>query len=178
MPGCFFYQYAGTNTDLGGGSMHDHTHIAGVALSYLATPRISLGSTVKYFHFDSDLMSMPKASGFNQDIGATIRLTDMVNELGDRFAEDVNDLVDLVAVEFQLGIAVGHGVDRFVLFEAFALEAKALGQLLDLGDEDEVEVLLAEVALALRAVDGAVVGILDELENKLPLALRTLENFG
>jgi hypothetical protein len=79
MPGCFFYQYAGTNTDLDGASMHDHTHIAGVALSYLVTPRIAIGSTLKYFHFDSDLMAMPKASGFNQDVGATVRLTEMIN---------------------------------------------------------------------------------------------------
>src|SRR4051794_749208 len=99
-------------------------------------------------------------------------------ELRDRLAKDADDLVDLGAVQLQLRVAVGHRVERFVLFEAFALEAEALAQLLDFGDEDEVEVLLAEVALALGAVDGAIVNVLDELKNKLPLALRTLENLG
>jgi hypothetical protein len=79
VPGCFFYEYAGANPDLDGMSLHSHTHIAGASLSYLVTPRIAIGSTLKYFHLDSDLMNMPSASGFNQDVGATIRLTDMVN---------------------------------------------------------------------------------------------------
>src|SRR5204863_1590656 len=68
--------------------------------------------------------------------------------------------------------------DGFVLFEAVALEAEALGQLLDLADQDEVDVLLAEVALALRAVDGAVLSVFNEVENELSFALRTLEDFG
>jgi hypothetical protein len=99
-------------------------------------------------------------------------------ELGHGFAEDVDDFVDLGAVEAKLGVAIGEGVDGFVLFQPFALEAEPFAQLFDLADEDEVEVFLAEVALALRTVNGSVFGILNELEDKLSLALRTLENLG
>ena len=66
--------------------------------------------------------------------------------------------MDLAAVESQLGVAVAHRVDRLVFFEAIALEAKAFRELFNLGDENEIDVLFAEVAFALRAVDGAVVG--------------------
>jgi len=52
-----------------------------------------------------------------------------------------------------------------------------IAQLLDLTHQDEVDVLLAEVALALRAVDGAVFSVFNEVENELSLALRTFEDF-
>ena len=84
--------------------------------------------------------------------------------------------MDFGAVEFEFGIAVGHRVDRLVFFEAFAFEADAFGQLFDLRDEDEIDVLLTEVALALGAVDGAVLRRLDELEYELSFALRTFED--
>src|SRR5205085_7551929 len=99
-------------------------------------------------------------------------------EVGQGAAEDGDDLVDLGAVEAKLGVAVAEGVDRLVLFQAVALEAEALGQLLDLADQDEVDVLLAEVALARRAVDGAVRVRRDLFKNELSLALRALENLG
>ena len=80
MPGCFYYDYAGANPDLGGGAtMHRSTHVAGTSLAYPVTPHILLGSSVKYFHTDSDLMTEPKASGVNWDVGTTIRLTELVN---------------------------------------------------------------------------------------------------
>ena len=98
-------------------------------------------------------------------------------ELGERLPEDGDDLVDLAAVDPHLGIAIVHGVDRLVLLQPVALEAEALRELLDLGDEDEIDVLFAEVALALRAVDGTVLGPLHQLEDELALALRALEDF-
>lgn len=79
MPGCFFYSYAGASLDMAGTTMHRSTHVGGLSVGYPATPHILLGSSVKYFHFASDLMSEPKASGLNWDIGATIRLTELVN---------------------------------------------------------------------------------------------------
>src|SRR5690349_10029808 len=48
-PGCFYYEYAG-GEEMG---MHRATHIAGTTLSYPITPRVLLGSSVKYFHFAS-----------------------------------------------------------------------------------------------------------------------------
>ncbi len=82
VPGCFFYDYAGASpTDPAGTGMtaHTSTHVGGLALAYLVSPRVFLGSTLKYFHFDSNMASAPSASGFNEDIGTTVRLTDVFN---------------------------------------------------------------------------------------------------
>lgn len=79
MPGCFYYDYAGSNPDLSGMSLHRHTHIAGTVLAYPITPRVFIGAGLKYFHFTSDVMNESSASGFNWDVGATLRLTDLVN---------------------------------------------------------------------------------------------------
>jgi hypothetical protein len=78
-PGCFFYQYAGSSPELGGTTMSRRTHIAGGSFAYRATPRILLGTTIKYFNFKSELMDEPKASGFTFDVGTTIRVTDLVS---------------------------------------------------------------------------------------------------
>jgi hypothetical protein len=79
VPGCFFYSYAGSNPELGGMSMNRSTHIAGSSLSRLLVPRILVGATTKYFRVDSDVMGEGKKSGFSFDLGATVRLTDMIN---------------------------------------------------------------------------------------------------
>lgn len=78
MPGCFYYDYAGASPDLGGTTMHTSTHVAGLSLSYPVTPHVFLGSSFKYFHYDGGGMN-PNASGFNNDVGTTVRLTDLVN---------------------------------------------------------------------------------------------------
>jgi hypothetical protein len=79
LPGCFYYDYAGSNPDLDGMSLHRHTHVGGIVLAYLISPRVYVGSNVKYFHFASDVMNETGASGFTYDLGATVRLTDLVN---------------------------------------------------------------------------------------------------
>ena len=79
IPGCFYYDYAGANPDLGGVSGHTSAQVGGAALAYPLTPRLFLGTSVKYFHFDSDVMGQPSSSGFNMDAGAMLRLTDIVN---------------------------------------------------------------------------------------------------
>lgn len=71
MPGCFYYKYAATDMR--------RTHVAGSSIAYPVTPRVSFGSSVKYFNFSSELMSEPKASGFTFDAGTTLRITDLVN---------------------------------------------------------------------------------------------------
>ena len=78
-PGCFYYDYAGTNPELGGMTSHTHTHVAGTALAYPILPRIFIGVGAKYYHFDSGVSGMPSASGFAVDLGTTIRLTDVIN---------------------------------------------------------------------------------------------------
>lgn len=80
MPGCFYYDYAGASpNELGGGMAHLSTHVAGSALAYPVTPRVFLGAGVKYFHFASDMATMPSSSGLNWDVGTTLRLTDIVS---------------------------------------------------------------------------------------------------
>jgi hypothetical protein len=79
MPGCFYYDYAGSNPDLDGMSLHRRTHIGGLALAYPLTPRVYVGGGVKYFHFESDVMNEPSSSGLSWDAGAMIRLTELVN---------------------------------------------------------------------------------------------------
>jgi hypothetical protein len=78
-PGCFFYQYAGSNPDLGGMSLDRSTHVFGTSISRQLVPRVSIGATAKYFRFNSEVMDEPKASGFTFDLGATIRLTELIN---------------------------------------------------------------------------------------------------
>jgi hypothetical protein len=79
IPGCFYYQYAGSSPELGGMTMSRRTHLAGTSLAYPVTPRVFLGSSVKYFNFDSDVMTEAKASGFNWDVGTTFRISELVN---------------------------------------------------------------------------------------------------
>jgi hypothetical protein len=79
MPGCFYYNYAGSSPDLGGTSMHRSTHIAGTSLGYPVTPKILFGTSVKYLHFASDVMGQTSTSGFNFDLGTTIRVSDQLS---------------------------------------------------------------------------------------------------
>jgi hypothetical protein len=79
IPGCFFYDYAASNPDSNGTSLHRTTHVGGLATSRMLTPRVLVGATFKYFHFDSDVDGEMAASGFNVDLGTTIRLSDMFN---------------------------------------------------------------------------------------------------
>jgi hypothetical protein len=78
-PGCFFYNYAGANPDAGGMTMHRTTHLGGLALAYMVAPRVMLGATAKYFRFSSNMPNEQDASGTAFDLGATLRLTDIVN---------------------------------------------------------------------------------------------------
>lgn len=82
VPGCFFYSYAGSNPelgDLGGMDPRRTTHIVGSSLSKQITPRVLVGSTTKYFRHNSNVMDESDASGFSFDLGATVRLTEMIN---------------------------------------------------------------------------------------------------
>lgn len=79
IPGCFYYNYSGSSPELGGMAMSRRTHMAGTSLAYPISPRAFIGTSIKYFNFDSDVMAEQKASGFNWDVGATFRVTDVVN---------------------------------------------------------------------------------------------------
>lgn len=78
LPGCFFYQYAGANPTLDDGmSVSTTAHVGGLSLSRPLTPRIYIGGTAKYFHFDDGMGKTD--SGFNFDLGATVRVADIVS---------------------------------------------------------------------------------------------------
>lgn len=78
MPGCFFYNYAATNPDSTGMSLHTSTQLGGIALAKAITPRFYVGAVGRYFHVDSDVSNMT-SSGFNFDLGAELRLTDFLS---------------------------------------------------------------------------------------------------
>jgi hypothetical protein len=79
MPGCFFYDYASTTPELDGMTGTRNTHVAGLALSRQLTPRILIGSTTKYYDFESTMTGETDANGFVFDLGATVRVTQMIN---------------------------------------------------------------------------------------------------
>src|SRR5690606_27461006 len=68
-----------SSPELGGMSLSRRTHMGGMSLAYPVSPRVFLGTSLKYFNFDSDVMSEDKASGFNWDVGATIRVSELVS---------------------------------------------------------------------------------------------------
>jgi hypothetical protein len=79
IPGCFYYSYAGSSPEFGDMTLSRRTHMAGSSLAYPISPRVFLGSSVKYFNFDSDVMNEESASGFNWDLGLTVRISDVVS---------------------------------------------------------------------------------------------------
>jgi len=79
MPGCFFYGYSGSSPELEGMSGTRRTHVGGIALSRQFLPRVLIGSTTKYYDFESTMTGEEDASGFAFDLGATVRLTQLIN---------------------------------------------------------------------------------------------------
>jgi hypothetical protein len=77
-PGCFFYDYAGSTSELDM-TMHRTTHVGGVALSRAIVPRVLIGATAKYYRITSTMPGESDASGTAFDLGATVRVTDLVN---------------------------------------------------------------------------------------------------
>jgi hypothetical protein len=78
-PGCFYYSYAGSSPELSGMEAHRRTHVVGTSFGYPVTPRVFIGSSVRYVNYKDDAMPMNNIKGFNWDVGTTIRLTDFVN---------------------------------------------------------------------------------------------------
>jgi hypothetical protein len=79
MPGCFFYDYAGSNPELADMTLHRTTHVGGLSLSRMIVPRILFGATAKYYRFRSDMPGDANASGTAFDLGATVRVLDEIN---------------------------------------------------------------------------------------------------
>ncbi len=83
MPGCFFYQYAGSSpdlvSDLADMDASRRTHVGGLSLARTLVPRIMVGATAKYFNHASSAMGELAESGFAVDAGGTVRVTEMIN---------------------------------------------------------------------------------------------------
>jgi hypothetical protein len=79
VPGCFFYQYAGSSPELGGMALSRTTHIGGATLSKHLVPRVMVGATAKYFRYESTMPDETKTSGFTFDAGAVVRLSELIN---------------------------------------------------------------------------------------------------
>ena len=75
--GCFFYDYAGSEP--GGMTLHRTTHLGGVTLAQMIVPRFLVGVTAKYYHFTSEMPGESDASGTAFDVGATLRLSQLIN---------------------------------------------------------------------------------------------------
>jgi hypothetical protein len=123
LPGCFYYEYAGSNPDLGGMTLHRSTHIGGLALGYPVTPNLAIGSTLKYFHFDSDVMDEPKASGFTGDIGANF--TTDTRQLSVGVAG--YNLLGTESVEFRAGVLHDNGLDSTYLSAGLGIATQSYG---------------------------------------------------
>lgn len=76
-PGCFFYNYLSASPELAGMTYQRTVHTAGLTLSRAVTPRLMIGSAIKYFHVSSSLMEEGDASGFTWDLGLTLRLNEL-----------------------------------------------------------------------------------------------------
>jgi hypothetical protein len=78
-PGCFFYEYIRSDSTIDDAPGDRSIHIAGLALSRLLVPRVSIGATAKYYRFKSSVGVEEDARGFVFDLGATVRLTELIN---------------------------------------------------------------------------------------------------
>jgi hypothetical protein len=80
LPGCFYYDYAGSSPDLAGQmSLHRATHVFGTSLAYPISPSFSLGSSARYFHHTTNVMGEDDSSGFTWDLGADYRLASTIS---------------------------------------------------------------------------------------------------
>ena len=79
LPGCFYYDYAGSSPELSGVMSHRSTHVGGSSVGYPISPRVMFGSTAKYYHHSTDVMGEPSGSGFAFDLGTTVRAGEQVS---------------------------------------------------------------------------------------------------
>ncbi len=79
IPGCYYYNYFAVKPEIDGTQMRRRVHQWGWAASRVLSQRLVIGTNVKYFDYNSDLMGESDASGFAIDTGLIVRATKMVN---------------------------------------------------------------------------------------------------
>jgi hypothetical protein len=78
-PGCFYYHYLTATPELDGMDEHRHAHTFGFTMSRAVLPHLLIGGSIKYFSYKTDLMGEQDASGFNWDLGTTVKLNEYLN---------------------------------------------------------------------------------------------------
>ncbi|MBP6630080.1 MAG: hypothetical protein KBG28_19940 [Kofleriaceae bacterium] len=79
LPGCFYYNYLSASPEVGGMTLSRRAHTAGYTMARAISPRVSIGTGVKYFNVKSDMADEGDAKGVTFDAGAAFTLTDSVN---------------------------------------------------------------------------------------------------
>lgn len=80
LPGCFFYDYAGSNPDLVMGvDSHRSTQIGGLSLAYPVAAGLSVGATGRYYSNTSNVMGEADTSGVTFDFGANYKINNLLS---------------------------------------------------------------------------------------------------
>lgn len=79
LPGCFYYEYAGSNPDLMGVDSHRSTQIGGTTLAYPISQGLSFGNSTKYFKSTSNVMGESDVSGLTFDFGLDYRVASAIS---------------------------------------------------------------------------------------------------
>lgn len=103
LPGCFYYDYAGSNPELAGMSVKRSTHVFGSSVAYPISQGFSLGTSAKYFDHSTNVMGEADESGFTFDAGMNYRVANTIS-----FGVAGYNLVGTTSAEFPR--AAGGGV--------------------------------------------------------------------
>ena len=79
VPGCFYYDYAGSNPQLVGMSVKRSTHVFGSSVAYPIAQSFSFGTSVKYFDHSTNVMGEADVSGFTFDAGVDYRVANTIS---------------------------------------------------------------------------------------------------
>ena len=79
VPGCFYYHYFSAEPSIGGMDMSRRAHEGGLVMARNISPKVAVGSTAKYYDYNTELMGEESTSGFAWDVGAIVRATSMIN---------------------------------------------------------------------------------------------------
>ena len=79
LPGCFYYDYAGSNPDLMGVDRHRSTHDRRHHARVSDLAGLSIGTSTKYFHSTSNVMGESDVSGLTFDFGVDYRVASAIS---------------------------------------------------------------------------------------------------
>ncbi len=77
--GCFYYHFFNASPEVGGDTFDRSAHEFGTNLSRALSENIFIGLNMRYYDYNSDLMSEEDDSGFTADAGVIVRPTNMIS---------------------------------------------------------------------------------------------------